>query len=184
MCEIQRARPSVAPYAAVLDDWSDVDQIQQIRPSAAPQSLSNRMFIHQHASPSNTPSFFHLTGHCWRFVCVRAGKNVCSCVTRQLWELLAFSSVCPVFEADFTSPWFTGCWYTIRTAVRAKGDARLLPVVSPAGKWCDTCRGPQSYIKEQPFRVWGTRGSCLPLIAQEQRKLSVCVCFFFWGGGR
>ena len=69
--------------------------------------------------------------------------------------------------------------------MRAKGDARLLPVVSPAGKWCDTCRGPQSYIKEQPFRVWGTRGSCLPLIAQEQRKLSVCVLFFFFffGGG-
>lgn len=34
-----------------------------------------------------------------------------------------------------------------------RGDERLLPVVTPAGKWCDTCTGPQGYIKEQPFGV-------------------------------
>lgn len=52
---------------------------------------------------------------------------------------------------------------------------RLLLVVSPAGKWCDTCTGPQGYIKEQAFGVWGTCGSSVYLWSHMNRGNTACV---------
>lgn len=151
-------------------------------PSAAPQSPTKQdVYIPARLAIQHT-CFFSFDGSLL-VICTRprVGMFACPWVDMQsiffffffrLWTVQRF-----IFEADFTSPWLTVCWYTMKTAVRAKGDVRLFPVVAPAGKWCDTCIGPQGYIKEQPFRVWGTHESSVYLWSHRNREtLCACVC--------
>lgn len=137
---------------------------------------------------------FHLTGHCWWFVCVylsvvinmcvfvkmSAEASPCNLSFFQALERLAFSSACPISDAGFTSPCLTGCWYSIRTAAGVRVEVRLFPVVPPVVKWCDTCTGPRSYIKEKLFRVWGTHGSSVYLWSHVNREKTTCVCLCVW----
>lgn len=172
---------------------SMTDSVSIRSPSAAPQSLWTGCL---YARTPHHPA--HLLFFIWQ---VTAGDlYVCACwhecllmhhhAIYHFFRLQSFQlSAKLVPSLKLTSDlygWLPLICY--RNGSRCKKWWEASPCGCPAGKWCDTCTGPQGYIKEQPFHVWGTRGSSVHLWSHRNREEYVCLCVFalaslqFWTG--
>lgn len=174
MCKIQWVRPSVAPYAAVLDGWTGVDQ----NTFSCTAVALNRMFVYDHASPSSTHAF-HVTGHRWRCLCMCVCASRHKCLFMHHHVIYHFSGLgASSFQLHFSPSlkltshlhgWVAGDG-TIRTVVGSGVDVSSLHVVAPAAKWCGSCAGPQGAWSH----VQGTRGSSVYLWSHWNRDNCVC----------
>lgn len=156
MCEIQPGRPSVTPYAVVLDDWTGVDRITL--------RCTSVLCLHQPASSSISSVFSYVFFFFSLFE--RLWINVCWFLPV---EFVFSDRAAFCFQLCWSHLW---CWlshFHARLAVdirqrRAGVDGRLFTADTPPSKCCDTCAGTARLYKGAAILcMYDPRVLCWPL---------------------